>query len=117
MLALHERRRIEMDLPCVRLPRSSEPPSGTEKTDESRHADGVVHIARLDGLHGGEEEHHTDEDDPRHCNGVDWFAPSAHRVWSGMEDHLSLIPSMRNDDGNVTDVQGRGSDVENCRDG
>jgi alkylhydroperoxidase family enzyme len=64
MLAFHIRRRIEMDLPNVRLPRSSEPPSGAKQTDEGRHADSVVHVARLDRLHGGEEQDHTNEDDP-----------------------------------------------------
>jgi len=101
----------------VRLPSSSVPPDCAEQPDEARHADGVVHVACLDWLRRGEEQYNTDEDDPCDCNCVDRLAPFAHSVRSRVEVDLSFIPSMRNDDNNVANVQGWRGNVEDGGDG
>jgi hypothetical protein len=101
----------------VSLPCSGEPPHCTEKTDETCHANGVIHVGHLDRSHGWEEEHDTDEDDPCHRNGVDRLAPSAHCVRSGVELHLSFVPSVCDDDCDVADIQGWRGNVKDGGDG
>lgn len=103
--------------PNVCLPSPSVPPDCAEQADETRHADGIVHVACLDRLRRGEEQYHTDEDDPCDCNRVDGLAPLAHGIWSGVELDLSFVPSMRNDDSNVANVQGWRGNVEDGGDG
>jgi len=96
--------RIACARASILLPRSCIPPHCAEETDKGCHTDGVVHVVWSDRLDGREEEDDTDEYDPCHCNRIDWFAPSAHRVWSRVEDHGAFIPSVCNDDSNVADV-------------
>jgi hypothetical protein len=100
----------------VFLSRSGEPPHRAEKTDEGCHTDGIVHVVGSDWLDGREEEHNTNEADPCHCDCIDRLAPSAHCVWTRVENHSTLVPSMCNDNRDVADIQGGRGDVENSRD-
>ena len=99
-------------LPCTRIP-----PNRAKQANEGCHTDSVVHVVGPDWLDSREEQHNTDEDDPCHCNRIDRLAPSAHCVWSRVESDSILVPSVCNDDCDVTDVQGRGGDVEDSRNG
>lgn len=101
----------------VLLPCTGVPPDRAEQANEGCHADSVIHVVGSDWLHSWEEQHNTNEDDPCHCDRVDRLAPSTHCVWSRMEDDGVFIPSVCDDDCDVTDVQSRCCDVENSRDG
>lgn len=101
----------------IRFARARVPPQHTKQADESRHTDGVVHICWGDGPDGREEEDDADEDDPRDCDEIDGLAPSAHGVGSRVEDDAALVPPVRDDDGNVANVECGGRDVENRCDG
>lgn len=98
--------------PRVALPRAGIPPHCTEQADKARNADRVVHVRGRDGVDGGEEQHHADENHPCDGHGVDGLAPAAHGVWACVEDDSIFVPSMCDDDSDVGDVEcGRG-DVE-----
>jgi hypothetical protein len=99
----------------VLLPRSRKPPHGAEQTNEGCHTNGIVHVVWSDWLDGREEKHDANEGDPCHCDSIDRLAPSAHCVWSRVEDHGAFVPSVCDDDRDVADIQGRRGDVENSR--
>jgi len=94
------------------LPRSCIPPKHAEQPNETRHADGVIHVRSSNWLDRGEEQDNADEAHPGDCNGVDWLAPPAHGIRSRDKLDAVLVDSMCDDDGNVADVERRGGDVE-----
>lgn len=90
------------------------PPEHAEESDKGRYADGVVHVCSRDGPNWREEQDHTDEAYPCNSNGVDRFAPTAHAKRSWMELDFAFVPSVRNNDSDIADVQCRGGDGEDA---
>ena len=92
------------------------PPGRAKQANEGCHTNSVVHVVGPHWLHGREEQHNTNEDNPCDCDRIDRLAPFAHGVWSRMEDDSVFVPSVCDDDCNVTDVQSGRGDVKNSRD-
>jgi hypothetical protein len=93
------------------------PPDHAEKSNEGRYADCVIHVCSCDWSYRGEEQDHADKAHPRDGNRIDRLAPPAHCVWSLVELNLAFVPSVRDNDGNVADVERWGGNVENAQDG
>lgn len=106
------RARSGVALPCTGIP-----PHSAKQANEARDANRVVHVRGRDGIDCWEEQHRADENDPCHSDGVDGLAPRAHRVRAGVEDDAILIPAMRDNHGNVGDVECWCGDVKDGGDG
>lgn len=98
--------------PSVAFSGTGIPPHGAEQADKARYAYRVIHVVWLYWFDSREEQHHTDEDNPCHGDGVDRLAPASQCVWTGVEDDSVFVPSMRNDDGDIGKIQSRCGDVE-----
>lgn len=91
-----------------------EPPAHAENCNEACHANGVVHVRRCNRPNRGEEQDDTDEADPNDGDIIDWLAPAAEGVWAFDELDSVLVDSVRGNNGDVAEVESRGSDVENA---
>jgi hypothetical protein len=88
------------------------PPEHAEQSNETCHANGVIHIRSCDRLDRGEKQDNADEAHPGNCNRVDRFAPPTHGVRPRDELDAVFVHSMCDDNGNVANVESWGGNVE-----
>lgn len=105
--ATKEERKAVYVLSC-----SSIPPHHAKKPNKSCYTNSIIHIRHADRFYRREEQNNTDKANPRHCNRVDGFTPSSHGEGSRVEFDSAFVPAVSDDDGDVTDVERGGCDVE-----
>ena len=98
------------------LLRRQEPPAHSNNRDDRRNTDSVVHIRGSDRLDRREEQYHADEEHPNHGDQIDGLTPAAHSVRTRYERDAVLVDAVRDDDGDVAEVECRCGDTEDTHD-
>jgi hypothetical protein len=90
----------------------SEPPDHANCCNDKGHANGIIHVGRRNRSYWWEEQYHADEKDPYHSYCVYRSTPATHCVRTLDERYPMFVDAMSDNDGDITEVEGRCSDVE-----